>query len=198
MPNASRGPGRPRISNRTLPFGLATPRSAAADATAGSPAANSGAARAAARKSRREKPSPSSSVPALISPFPRRPVRRLPSGEAVGGAELFVHDEERAEAVEVVLVALAREVVGQVADVRPLTDIDEVGQPVGARGEFRQHAPVAFERHRLVMLVEVAALDAHPEHVHIHARTRRFEPVAGLLGLVHDLIPETRLPVLKP
>ena len=46
---------------------------------------------------------------------------------AAFGAELFVHDEERANAVEVVGALWPGEVEGQVADVRSLADVCNMG-----------------------------------------------------------------------
>src|SRR6266446_1213555 len=49
------------------------------------------------------------------------------------GAELFVHDQKCADAVEIICVTLAREVISKVADVRPFRDVDQIGQPIRAQ-----------------------------------------------------------------
>src|SRR5262245_54900730 len=57
--------------------------------------------------------------------------------------QLFVHDQEGSEAVEVVGGPGAGDVVGVVADVRADGDVGEVGTAVRAEGDLPQDVPVA-------------------------------------------------------
>src|SRR6185437_9761069 len=66
-----------------------------------------------------------------------------PESYEVATRELLVHDEEGAEAVEVVGVAFAVEVVVEIGDVGAFADIVDVGEAVGIAVEFSEDAGVA-------------------------------------------------------
>src|SRR6185369_892831 len=110
--------------------------------------------------------------------------------------KLLVHDQERAETVEVVDVAFAPEIVGKICDVGALADVDEVGLTVLIERDFRQYAVIATVHIRSIFLWYVTAIDSHCRDVGVHARARSLEPVVGVVPLIDDLIPESGLLVL--
>src|SRR5689334_1521495 len=94
-------------------------------------------------------------------------------------SHLFVHDQEGAQAVEVVGGPVAGDVVRVVADVGADGDVGEVRAPVGADREFGEHALVAAVRDGLEMPVQVSLLGAAREGVGEHAGAGRLGPVVA-------------------
>src|SRR5437870_5649421 len=103
---------------------------------------------------------------------------------------LFVHNQESAETVKIILITLARKVISEIADVGSFADISEMSQAVGADRKLRKHTVVTLLRHCFVTLGQVSTLDSHPHHVAVHAGAGRFEPVAFEPAFVYYLIPE--------
>src|SRR6185312_1723244 len=62
------------------------------------------------------------------------------------GVPLLVHDEKRAEAMEVVGVAPAVEIELQVAHVGAFADSGQIGEPVGAERDPAEHAAITLLR----------------------------------------------------
>src|SRR5438309_5839264 len=121
----------------------------------------------------------------------RFPTQRLWFVTHTRRAHPFVHDQESSEAVEVILITLARKVISEIADVGSFADVSEISQAVGADRKLREHTVVTLLRHGLVMLWQVSTLHSHPHHVAVHAGAGRFEPVAFDAAFVYYLIPKS-------
>src|SRR4051794_11616450 len=104
-------------------------------------------------------------------------------------SQLFVHDQEGAQAVEVVGGPFTSDVVRVVADVGTDGDVGEVRAPVGADRELGEHALVAAVCDGLEMLVQISLLGAAREGVGEHAGAGRLGPVVAAGALVDHLEP---------
>src|SRR6185437_5390015 len=91
-----------------------------------------------------------------------------PESCEVAAGELLVHDEEGAEAMEVVGVAFAVEVVVEVGDVGAFADVVDVGEAVGVAVELGEDAGVPATHDRGVGVRDVAAIDGAVERVDEH------------------------------
>src|SRR2546421_6262839 len=114
----------------------------------------------------------------------------LPERASTSGSQhLFVHDQECAEAVEVVGGAGSADVEGVRADVRADADLAEVGAVVGAQRDLLEDALVAAGGDDLEGRVDVAAFDGAGDDEGVHAGAGGLGPVVGAGALVHDLEP---------
>ena len=63
----------------------------------------------------------------------RFPANRLRFVTYTRGAQLFIHNQKSTQTMKVVRVSLAREVIGEIADIRAFANVDQIGHAVSAR-----------------------------------------------------------------
>lgn len=109
---------------------------------------------------------------------------------------MFVHDQECAEAVEVVGLPGAVDVVPVIADAGADDDRRQRGQAVGAERDPAEHALVAALGDGRERDVDVAALGRAGDRERDHRGAGRLGPVVGSVAPVDDLEPQAGRRVL--
>src|SRR6185503_12088854 len=89
--------------------------------------------------------------------------------------KLFVHDQESTEAMKIIWVPFATEVVSKIRDVRPLADIKEGCHCVlASHRDLRHHASATSSGGPHQWFTYIAAINCHRCDIRVHAGARRF------------------------